>query len=1645
MPSEAPTWEESTATPTWENSTETPTWDDSTETPVKQGVVKAAGNALAQEAVKGVGHALAGYGALTEIMPVSAGVGAAPSAYDIQENIRRSRRTAAQVMTAIQQNPAVRMGQAIAAAAPEAYPVDSSRAQQFGPKAAGTVGSFLPLVASGPLAPATIGLQSLGAHLDEDWKQAKADGLTDEAAARRAMDRGLASGALQATLFLALPKPLRMAGEKYLVEKFGTSAVKEFLAGRVALGGEGAVLGGASTMAENVVGDRPAMQGVGAGAAGLGAMNLFLPPYFRSSGRNRVADIIEGELGGGASVPANRLVPVIIPPERQLRAPPIITPPPEGAAPAKSLSQIQWDIDQLVRDQTEPPLVSPNEPPAVRPEYRRESVVPEQPVPPRLPWDEPTPTVQQVERPAAPGYQFPREASLIPLGDPKYASQPVANLVGGVFRSPEGFIGRLVPAQDGRLVLDNGRQQFELPAPPDATVKDAGLRAVNLQEAAPISPGQYPADPMPVLSRLQTSRNVAAFRRGIAEANQAEAKQAATESSSPASAAPAPELPEASRQLISAVVKVAGDAKAPLDLRYGALEALPTAKRVLSGFITRLEEGGAGKQVTDPLYQHLADLEKFENSYLDVVTKPVVQRGRAKVSDILPRKESPSTPEEVKPTENAPETAATPVATPEQSRPGVLDKAQAAVEGRIDEIKREGRLRAFGDPELAGLRVAQGAIYVIKGVKNFAEWSAQMVKRFGNEIKPHLEDLWEQAKQVAAGTHPTIGLSQHGVKTIANEELSASVREALNVHYAKLTDEAARTIAGARIAEAGGPLPAAAKLNAGAFDGEPGKVQNAIAAATLRRLSLQERLARERGAEQQADALADAQVAVAQRSIDRSPDAGQTLQSFKLFYEQFSPAAWVRKFKKDIGQVAVTRTEAAIGKPVEPSPAGVAQGIADKVGEETAKRNPKLGRIIQEEFGTAGTAEGTARPVGETLADRLERTGRAAKGKGKAVADKISKFYQEEVGKFRRLHGIPAFDPATQRDILRRAKAIDALPEDSVQRREAAQELMNHIRRLKGFQWWELPLDFWYANILSGPVTHLKNISGNAASLGAEVGMQIMRQPSALPSIIEALGRALPRGATEAANILRTGHDTASRHAGKFETHGALDAVTGTAGKLLLPWKLVGRGLKAADVMFFYPLQETKGAVLASRASGLPIFNGERAAEVRRIMGWSEQARAKAAAQAKAEGLTGNTARRREYELLEQARPETLMESARDFAFHGTFNNDPYGVLGAVQRGFERTAREVPALKLIAPFTRIITNITNSGMNWTPVGYWRAARAQGLKLLIGRETNTGKLYGRTISDPTAVGDAYARATVGSLALGGLAMAAGQYVFDRNPQFMVTGSGPADPDQRKLLRQTGWVPYSIKIGDRYYTYQDKTWAMPLGVVGHYLDAIRYRKLDQQDALNRAAFALSSSFNVIVQSSWLQGLSAIFDQAGRDSVKNPLKAMPSQALRTASSFVVPNALRQVDQMFDPTRYTADDIQAMMLAQLPLARRENRPDLNVFGEPVAAPLSKTFLSKVEGDGLTRMLAARRLWPGVPADPYLTPAQTYALVKYRGPQLRAELLANYADLATLPHAEANALLARLSRDATVQAKKDLGLDTLSGIEKQVSKFNER
>jgi hypothetical protein len=66
----------------------------------------------------------------------------------------------------------------------------------------------------------------------------------------------------------------------------------------------------------------------------------------------------------------------------------------------------------------------------------------------------------------------------------------------------------------------------------------------------------------------------------------------------------------------------------------------------------------------------------------------------------------------------------------------------------IKESKK--RLNVGLDPEVLSAYAVKGAFKIARGVRDFGEWSKQMLEDFGENIRPHLQDLWSQAKEIHA-------------------------------------------------------------------------------------------------------------------------------------------------------------------------------------------------------------------------------------------------------------------------------------------------------------------------------------------------------------------------------------------------------------------------------------------------------------------------------------------------------------------------------------------------------------------------------------------------------------------------------------------------------------------------------------------------------------------------------------------------------------------------------------------------------------------------------------------------------------------------------------------------------------------------------
>lgn len=180
-------------------------------------------------------------------------------------------------------DPLVQWARQAPQTAKELFPVNPLNEKNPIVQAAGVAGDFAPVLASGPFAPFTIAMSTAGQHITDDYQQLVKSGVDPETAARQTFRNAAAGGLTDEVIWSVLPAPLRAAGDKFLIDKFGAEGVKRFVLGRVAQAGEGAVLGAMSRIGQNTATGHDMLEGVGQSAGGL-SLAMVLTPRGRSAG-----------------------------------------------------------------------------------------------------------------------------------------------------------------------------------------------------------------------------------------------------------------------------------------------------------------------------------------------------------------------------------------------------------------------------------------------------------------------------------------------------------------------------------------------------------------------------------------------------------------------------------------------------------------------------------------------------------------------------------------------------------------------------------------------------------------------------------------------------------------------------------------------------------------------------------------------------------------------------------------------------------------------------------------------------------------------------------------------------------------------------------------------------------------------------------------------------------------------------------------------------------------------------------------------------------------------------------------------------------------------------------------------------------------
>lgn len=89
-----------------------------------------------------------------------------------------------------------------------------------------------------------------------------------------------------------------------------------------------------------------------------------------------------------------------------------------------------------------------------------------------------------------------------------------------------------------------------------------------------------------------------------------------------------------------------------------------------------------------------------------------------------------------------------PATTPEinPTRPSLAENPEGWADSVINE--KRGQVNAGLDPELFAAYTVKGSAILARGVRDFSAWSAEMVKEFGEDIRPQLQELWTSVSRI---------------------------------------------------------------------------------------------------------------------------------------------------------------------------------------------------------------------------------------------------------------------------------------------------------------------------------------------------------------------------------------------------------------------------------------------------------------------------------------------------------------------------------------------------------------------------------------------------------------------------------------------------------------------------------------------------------------------------------------------------------------------------------------------------------------------------------------------------------------------------------------------------------------------------------
>lgn len=615
-------------------------------------------------------------------------------------------------------------------------------------------------------------------------------------------------------------------------------------------------------------------------------------------------------------------------------------------------------------------------------------------------------------------------------------------------------------------------------------------------------------------------------------------------------------------------------------------------------------------------------------------------------------------------------------------------------------------------------------------------------------------------------------------------------------------------------------------------------------------------------------------------------------------------------------------------------------------------------------------------------------------------------------------------------------------------RNKAQEDLIRYIdKNVKGIRWTDVGMSIWYANVLSGLSTQLQNLYGNLTNTISEAYVTMALSPKESGWIFKGLFNGYGRGLLEAMDTVKSGYQPIKGDVKQVTASPVLETTTfkGGAWNPYNYLKYVTRLMAATDIFFYHGLKEMRSRELAVAAAKKEnkVNPGQSAiAQAKKQLYGEETAWKDAQEQAELEGYTGKEKTRRAYELLEKARPEYILEDSNDAALRGTYNNQPEGALGMLSgvinmAGEKLNIGGIKPIKFIVPFTRIIANVANTALDYSPWAFGRYAKGA-----IGYEGFGDNYYHKYTQEEKS--KLLVKGITGTLAMAALAA----LTDDEDGILEITADGTGDMQKNFELQETGWQPYSIKIGGTWYEYRNTPLAIPFAMVGYWRDGQKYKGKADDDLMTRVSILTYGTLKYIMDLSFLQSLSGFFDSFSKEktaSGKNYFEKATKGTEKVIKSFIVPNAFTQasksMQEIMDLPQKEANQLGDQIIRDMPVLRDRLDNMYNSLGDPVIPNQVSKFLPfkmRSEPSGkdkeLYDIIANNNAWIGKPGRTALkinsgesmTDEEYEQFCFAAGKATKASLLENIAELRSMKDGEE---IKDLIRKLKVQARREANI----------------